>query len=64
MTIENPQRWVCRKCGGRDVQVCKTVWVNPNTYEIEVEDAEWLDTYCADCKQYGDIIVAEELNNQ
>ena len=64
MTIENPQRWVCKICGGKEVQVCQMVWVNPNTYEIEVEEAEWLDTYCADCEKYAVVITAEEYNKQ
>ena len=64
IAIENPQRWVCKICGGKEVQVCQMFWVNPNTYQIEVEESTWIDTYCADCEKYGDIIVAAELNNR
>ena len=61
MTTENPKRWVCKICGGKEIQVCQMMWVNPNTLQIEVEESSWIDTYCADCEKYGDIIVAEKL---
>jgi len=51
MTNGNVEKLFCKICGKETVQICKIVWINPNTYEIEDEWAEWINTYCGNCEE-------------
>ena len=50
--------WVCGMCGSQNVE--ERVWVNMNTGDCNIGEAEFEDTWCVDCDKNTNV---EDIND-